>query len=275
LLTSNPYILEILLGISYLLLTYLLSFKVYKSYVISGLTTFALSIDPLLRMLSGDASFELGQACFLLAYTISVLYKKNNFILQGLFLGLFASSKFWGAVPFYVVALNGYNLLKKRFILKNFILQLLTGFVVFSLTYLKTFINYHGMFNIFFFQIKLLKYWALHSITNIPFASVLLFLTGQYKSWWGTNAIVSDSTWSFIWPILFIFAGIKIYSLVKKKSIHIDVLIAIIPIAYLFYLGAQAPFVRYFILILPFLYMVFIQQAVTYVHRFLKHRKHV
>lgn len=262
LLTKNPFYLEILLGIVYLFLIYVLAFRIFGSFIVSALTVLAIIFDPLFIMLSKDASLELGQAVFLLAYMLTILYKKENYLIQGIFLGLFASSKFWGAVPFFVLMLNGFNLFKKRLKIKTFLLHLLVGFFVFSLTYLKTFINKHGLFNIIFFQLKLLKYWVNHSITNFPFASIGLFLTGLYKSWWDNNLIVKSDGWSFLWPIIFFITGYRSITFIKKKLFNNQFLIFLIPFAYLFYLGAQAPFLRYFILILPFFYMTFFEWIV-------------
>lgn len=262
LLTKNPFHLEILFGMIYLCLAYLLAFKLFKSVVVAGFTSLLLLFDPLFLMLSGDASFEMAQACFLLAYTYVVLYKKENFLLQGVFLGLFASSKFWGAVPFFVLMLNGFNIVKKRISLKTFLLQLFVGFIVFSLTYLKSFINRGGLFNIFFFQLKLLKYWKTHSVANVPFSSISLFLGGFYKSWWGDQSIIKADVWSFLWPIIFLSPFPKILKFIKNRKIDITFLISLIPITYLLYLAIQAPFPRYFILILPFFYMTFVKLIV-------------
>lgn len=262
-LTQNPYYLEILFGILYLCLTYILTLKLFHSSIIAGLTTLLLSFDPLFIFLSADISLELAQACLLLAYLLAVLYKKDNFLLQGIFLGLLASSKFWGAALFMVLALNSFNFIKKRFKPKIFLLQLLVGFVVFSLTYLKAFINQGGLFNIFFFQLKMLNYWRHHSVTNIPFSSLSLFLAGFYKSWWGNQLVVRADTWLFLWPIMFFISFVKVIKFLRKKIINNELLINLIPILYLFYLGIQAPFPRYFILILPFFYMTFVKWVVN------------
>lgn len=261
-LTNNPYHLEILFGIVYLCLSYLLAFKLFRSTLVAGLTTLLLTIDPLFIMLSGDASFEVGQACFMLAYIFAVLYRRENFYLQGLFLGLFASAKFWGAVPFFVLAVNGFEYARKRLKPKIFVLQLLTGFIVFSLTYLKAFINQGGLFNIFFFQLKLLKYWKEHSVTNFPFSSLSLFLAGFYKSWWGNQSLVKAEVWFLLWPVSFIVSVYRSLVLFRRKYINNEFFTAIMPVAYLIYLGVQAPFPRYFILILPFLYMTLVKWGV-------------
>ncbi len=271
--TQNPYHLEMLLGIICLLLVYMFSFKLFGSYVVSSLTALLFVFDPLFTFLSADASFELGQVVFLLAYALAILYKKDNYVLQGLFLGLFASSKFWGAVPFFVIVLNGFNWFKKKFKMKIFLLHLLTGFIVFSLTYLKTFINKHGLFNIIFFQLKLLKYWGNHSVTNVPFASILLFLTGFYKSWWGKGSVVKADVWSYLWPVVFIITLGKLLGLIRERRFDNQLLIALVPITYLFYLGIQAPFPRYFILILPFFYMTSIKWFADKITIFYRHSR--
>lgn len=262
LLTKNPFYLEILLGLIYLCLSYLLAINLFKSVIVAGLTSLLLLFDPLFLMLSGDASLEMGQACFLLAYAYVVLYKKENFLWQGIFLGLFASSKFWGAVPFFVLMFNGFNIIKKSVSLRTFLLQLFVGFIVFSLTYLKSFINRAGLFNIFFFQLKLLKYWTTHSVANVPFSSISLFLSGFYKSWWGNRSIIRANVWSFLWPIIFLSPFPKILKFIKNRKLDVAFLISLIPITYLLYLGLQAPFPRYFILILPFFYMTFAKLTV-------------
>lgn len=255
LITNNPFLLEVILGIIYLLLTYLISLKVFKSNLIAEVSTLLLSIDPLLLSITNEISLELGQACLLLIYIYWSLYRKDNIIIQGIILGLFASAKFWGAVPFFMMFIYGYKIIKKEFNFKNFLLHLIIGFITYSLTYLKTFINHQGAFNIIFYQFKLLKYWLNHSISNIPFASIMLFMTGWYKSWWNNKGFLYSSTWSILWPLTIYTSLIKIFNHYKSRKLDQSLLIALIPVAYLFYLGAQAPFSRYFILILPFLYM--------------------
>jgi predicted membrane-bound dolichyl-phosphate-mannose-protein mannosyltransferase len=272
LLTKNPFYLEVILGALFLSLTYFLSLKIFKSKIVSLFTSLFLAIDPLMITLSADAVLELGQACLLLLYLYGILFKKDDYIFQGIFLGLFAAAKFWGAVPFFVAFSFVYKLIKKEFNLKNFILHLLVGFFVFSLTYLKTFINHQGIFNIFFFQLKLVKYWMQHSVTNFPFASLILFLTGFYKSWWGDYGIVRSPVWSILWPVSFIVSLVNFFVLLKRKRINLQLFVSLLPIAYLFYLGVQAPFPRYFILILPFFYMTLANYLVVFLSKIKKIR---
>jgi len=256
---KNPYLLEIFFGILYLFLSYFIAFKIFKKRIISILTCLFLLIDPLFFDISSQASYELGQAVFAMLYFYSLLFLKNP-IISGIFLGLFATSKYYGAAIFFVLFLNLYLFLKKDFFWKNFFTHFLVAFIVFCLVYIKTFINHKFLFNIFFFQLKLLKYWINHSITNLPFASIILFLTGFFKKWWEDYRFTWINTWTLLWPISFFtelyllrnFMKIKKFNL---RKIDVKILVFALPIIYLLYLGSQAPFARYFIIFLPFSYM--------------------
>ncbi len=260
LLFNNPYWLEIGFGIGYLLLIYLLATKITKSLALAFISTLLAALDPLLIMVSGDISLDLGQAFFMLAYLYLSWFYPEQILLTGLILGCFATAKFWGAVPFFFLITNGYLLYKKKLNLKKLALQLIIAFMVFNLVYLKTYLNTGGKFNLLFFQLKTLKYWFTHSTTTLPFSSVILFLTNYYKSWWGNNEIIKGESWSGMWPLMFIVALWLIITKVRQKQYDRLFIVAVIPVLYLFYLGAQAPFLRYFILVLPFFYITTVNQ---------------
>jgi predicted membrane-bound dolichyl-phosphate-mannose-protein mannosyltransferase len=256
---KNPYFLEIFFGILYLFLTYFLADKIFGKRIIAILACLFLLIDPLFFDISSQASYELGQAVFAMLYFYSLLFLKNP-IIAGIFLGLFATSKYYGAAIFFVLFLNFYLFIKKDFFWKKFFTHLLVAFLVFCLVYIKTFINHKFLFNIFFFQLKLLKYWINHSITNLPFASIILFLTGFFKKWWGDYRFTLINVWSIFWPISFFIEIYLLRDFIKTKKfdykkIEIKTLVFALPIFYLLYLGSQAPFVRYFVILLPFSYM--------------------
>jgi hypothetical protein len=213
-----------------------------------------MTVGTLLMTLTSGATFDVGQAVLMMLYGLTVLFRPKNFLLQGLLLGLFASAKFWGDVPFFILMFNGYNLLKHRFDLKTFLLHLFFGFLFFSSTYIVAFVHNNGNFNIIFFQLKVLKYWITHSTASVPFSSVILFLTGYHKSWWGDQGIVKGETWGILWPFSVLLAILTLKKDILQRQITKKTLFAFLPLVYLLYLGAQAPFIRYFILILPFFY---------------------
>jgi len=250
---KNPYFAQILLGIGYLFLTYYLGRKTFKNKATPIVACILMAIDPLFLDVSSQALLDLGQAFFSLLYLITFIFFPKNFILQGISLGLFASSKFWAPVLFFVAVLVTYKyFIRKEKKLKTTIFSFLLAFFIFSLTYLKTFIDFEGKFNIIFYQLKILKYWLKHSITSAPFSSLILFLAGYFKTWWGKKEIIRSNIWSPTWPLSFISS---IVGIIKNKKNSHKIIIFLIPLLYIFYIGFQAPFTRYFLIILPYLYL--------------------
>lgn len=266
---KNPYLLELFFGIIYLILVYYLGIKIFQKRIVSVLTILIFLIDPLFIDISTQASYELGQAVFNLLYFLSLLVWKSWF-LAGIFLAMFAGSKFYGATIFFVLLYHLYLNLKKEFNCKNFFMHLAIAFFVFNLFYLNSYFKQGLKFNIFLFQLKVIKFWLNHSITNLPFASIILFLFGIFKKWWGDYQFSFSHIYSILWPIslfsnLYLLKNNLCINLRKnainkkidifKKNLNLKILIYSISPLYLLYLGPQAPFVRYFIIILPFSYL--------------------
>jgi predicted membrane-bound dolichyl-phosphate-mannose-protein mannosyltransferase len=262
---NNPLIMQVILGIAYLVITFYFGKIIFKSAAIGLVASSFLAIDPLLSNVSSAALLDLGQAVFILLYLFFILNKDklsklNKFLLPGIALGLIAGSKFWaGALFFYGLSflyefLNNFKKSKIK-IIKNYALQGVVAFFTLSIIYLPAFINQGFKFNFIFFQLKLLKYWFNHSVTSVPLASLMLFVSGYFKSWWNNNLMQSKS-WIILWPISLVinlFLSIKLF--LKTRKINKIIFVLLLPLIYLIYLGIQAPFDRYFILILPFLYL--------------------
>ncbi|MFA9289270.1 MAG: hypothetical protein ACEQSA_05330 [Weeksellaceae bacterium] len=260
-LTGNPYYMQIILGITLLVSTYALAFQITKSAIISFTSALLLSIDPLFISLSGDLLLDLGQAAFIVLYLESRL-KMRHWLWQGFLLGVLAASKFWAAPLFFVGLLTVYQLYQtqqrgswRKFAFKSFILHLITAGITFCIVYTQAFIIDGGKFNIVFYQLKTLKYWLNHSVTTVPGASLMLFLTGYFQSWWGDKEVIRSPIWSWLWPVMLITATASGIKTLLEKKFPVEAFIALIPLLYLVYLGLQAPFPRYFILVLPFLYI--------------------
>lgn len=252
---GNPFLVQIFFGSAFLVMLFLLGLKIYKSSHVAFIACLLLVFDPVLIDVSSQTLLDLGQAFFLLLYVYLFFYGKNNYLLQGIVLGFFAASKFWAGPLFFVLLFTMYQMIKRQFVIKKFLIHLVVAFIIFSLTYAKTFINSGFAFNIIFFQAKIMKFMLDHDAHSIPFASVLVFLTGFVKTWWGWQDLIRTETWTLLWPISFIISILEVKNIILKKIIHEKTFVASIPLIYLLYLGVQAPFPRYFILILPFSYL--------------------
>lgn len=257
LLFNNPYIVQAVMSLSLLYLTFQLGLRTFKNWQVGLMGTGLMALDPLFISFSTHALLDLGQATLLLGYVLLIMYFPKRMVWQGIVLGLLFSSKFWAGSLFFLGLFTLYRMYSKQFVIKDFIKHLFIGAVVFCMTYFRTFINNYGMFNIVFFELKTLKYWFAHSVTSTFGSPLLLFLSGQLKSWWGEGAIVRERLWSPIWPVsLCASLVLSVQCLFKKNwKITKELMVYIVPVAYLVYLSIQAPFVRYFIVILPFLYL--------------------
>ncbi len=257
LLFNNPFVIQIGLGTLVLFLTYFLGQKIYKNSFVSLLACLLLMIDPLFLDVSSQPLLDMGQTVFMLLYTLAVFYYPTNFIFQGIALALFAGTKFWVTPLFFVGLFAAFNFYKKKLYLKNFFLHLLVALIIYSMLYLKTIINRGGNFNILFFMLKVLKYRLVHNTSSFFGSSILLFTTGFFKSWWGRRDFLIGNIWFILWPVSLFVVAVQGAIDAMKKKISIQTLIVFIPLLYLIFLGVQAPFPRYFLIVLPFLYLSF------------------
>jgi len=267
---NNPYYLQISLGIILIFFTYYLGKKIYKQRLPAFLACLLLVTDCLFLEVSSQTLLDLGQTILLLGYFLAIFYWKNYW-LEGLFLGLFASTKFWVTPMFFIVLFALYLLLKKELKIKQFIYHLVIAFGVYTLLYWQTFIYRHGMFNIIFHWFKTMKYRFVHNTSSLPGASLIMFSTGFFQTWWGKHEFIRADSWSILWPITLVFSCLKTYALIFKRNLKN--LLGAIPFLYLVFLGVQAPFPRYFLIILPFAYLNLANLAVEWVSsRKHKHR---
>ena len=75
---GNPFIVQIIFGILFLVLTYFFGLKFTKSSEIPLLACIFLILDPLFLTLSSTILLDMGQGVFLLLYLILMLYYQKN-----------------------------------------------------------------------------------------------------------------------------------------------------------------------------------------------------
>jgi hypothetical protein len=253
LLTRNPFYVQIFFGLALLLLTYFLGIKLFKNTAVSLVGAGLLLIDPVFGGMMNQALLDLGQAVFALAYVILMLFYPESYIMQGLILGFFAASKFWSTAILFVILIFAFKLFirKEKINIKKAGLSFVIAFVIFSLTYLKSFLNAGGLFNIFFFLAKDLRFMLVHNSASSFGGPVILFITGFFAPWW-QKGVVRAMDWSFLWPVSLVSS---IFLALKTKIRDIKSFVFLFPVTYLLLTSTQVPFTRYFIIILPFTYL--------------------
>ncbi|MGB3020258.1 MAG: glycosyltransferase family 39 protein [Microgenomates group bacterium] len=256
-LTDNPYLVQVILSVALLMSTYYLALRISESKIVAMGAVVLLSFDRLFISFSTQALLDLGQSVLIMLYLITSVYFRDKYWLQGIVLGLLLTAKFWAGSLFFIVFINSYLMLRKQFNLRRFIYQLGVGSVMFCLVYLRSFVAQRGAFNIIFFELKTLKYWFHHSVSSVYGASLILFTTGYLKSWWGAKEVLRAQYWSLVWPIGLCITAVVACKRILREKLRVSpaTLIYTIPVTYLGYLSIQAAYERYFIILLPYLYI--------------------
>ncbi len=225
-----PLLPNIIFGAILLFEVFHLGSLVFKNRLIGFLASVLLLIDPVFKEVTIYALLDLGQMIFILGFIITTFFWKKHWIGQGVLLGLATASKFYSPVVIFLGIIYLYKILTKQFSLKKEIAVLLVGFITFSLCYIKAF-----PFNIFFEQAKIIKFMLEHNHA-VEWGGIISMFFGGY----------------ILWPILFF---VNLYQLFRSKVSDPVFLLCILPTTYYLLLTFQLPFTRYFILILPFLYL--------------------
>lgn len=253
LLTGNPFWIQMIFGLVLLFLTYFLGTKLFKNKLVAFAGTLLLMADPVFGGMMNEALLDLGQTVFALSYFVLVFFFPETYIFQGIALGLAAASKFWSTAVIFVILTFGYKILikKEKINYMKLLLSFVIAGLIFSLTYLVAFVKQGFLFNIFAYQARVLKFMLSHNSAATLGGTLILFLAGSFKSWWGRGIIKSD-LWTILWP-----AGLisGIYLAIKTKMRDIKFFFYLLPLAYLVLTFSQDPFARYFIIILPFVYL--------------------
>lgn len=273
LLFNNPLIAQAILGLFLLIAMYLLGNKITGNPTVSFIATFLLILDPLFRDLVSKTLLDIGQTMLMLFYTYLVFFKKRNYILQGIILGLFAGTKFWVTPLFFIGIYFLYFLIKKEVKIKDWIFTFTIACITYSLLYIPTFIIKHGNFNLVWHILKTFKYLVDHDVSSYFGASLVFLMSGFIKAWWGTKQWEFIKPWFIIWPIGFLITTIcSLKNIITKRKISLKYLFGFIPFLYIIFLGVQAPFPRYVLIILPFIYLILVDRIYSLV-LFIKKKK--
>lgn len=253
LLTGNPFWVQIFFGLALLCLTYFLGEKLGLGKL-GYLGVLGLLVDPVFGGMMNQAFLDLGQAVFALAYIILEFFFPESYILQGIALGLFAASKFWSTAIIFIIIVFFYRIYirKEKINWKKTAISFTTAFVVFCLAYMRSFAG--GNFNIFSFLAKDFKFMISHNSASSYFGPIILFLTGYFAPWW-RGGVAKALDWSFLWPVglaVGVFEGIREF---REKAKNYNFFFYFFPLLYLLLESTQVPFTRYFIIILPYVYL--------------------
>lgn len=256
---GNPFLVQILFSVFLVTGTYFLGIKLFKSQLIGIVSSILLIFDPVYKEAVSNTFLDLGQAVFSLYYILVILVLPQSWLIQGILLGASAAAKFWSTTIalFVFVAFYKHVIIKEKIDLNYYLKKIVTAGLTFSLVYLVSFIQSGGAFNLPIFQLKMLKFMLDHNSATTFGGSLMLFLTGNYSTWWEASEVVRAHVWSVLWPV---GLAASIFVFLKNRKNYIGTL-AIYPLFNLISTATAVPFPRYFIIILPFIYLSIVHFA--------------
>lgn len=273
-LTGNPLLIQVMLGYLLLILVYLWGVQLTARPWVGLGAALLLLLDPLYRATLGEALLDLGQTVFMLAYLYFLFYRPRAWFAQGILLALFAGTKFW-ITPWFFGALLTLYFWVRRELRPYLLLHLVWSLVVYALFYTQSFRLTGGHFNLLWHMAKTVKYRLVHNTAAYPGASLLMYLTSYWQSWWGSHELLRSPVWSAFWPAGLIMSLVQAKKNFWAREISPSLFISVIPLAYLLFLGVEAPFPRYFLIILPFVYLALARGVLDLINRHTRVRKNL
>jgi hypothetical protein len=229
-LLGNPYVVQIFFAVALLFGVYFLGKLIFKKSTVGFFASLLLLIDPVFKEITLYTLLDLSQMAFFIWFLVAYFFFPKRKIISGILLGASLASKFYSPIIFYLGVIYIWKIYGKKFVLRHELTVLAFAFLTFCLTYFESF-----PFNIFFWQAKIIKFMLVHDSTN-EWGSILPMFFGGY----------------FLWPVSF-FA--TCYLIIKEKTKNLKFLLFLLPTTHILLMCFQTPFERYFILILPFLYL--------------------
>lgn len=194
------------------------------------------------------------------------------FMLCSLTLGFVISIRFFVLGAGLLFGMILYFLIEKKVQKRiiQFIFTLPLALLVLILSYIKTLQNGYSVFQIFSIQKYILFYHS--SKFTLPFSFWDLLIFNRWHTWWGTYAILKDDQWIIIWPIAAFISGVfLIFALLKKLSLKPSEKIVFLTLAALCaILSVGYTSTRYFLPVLPLLYILSIAFIAKYVLKVIK-----
>lgn len=275
---NNQHIIILFFGVLDLYLIYLLGKQIYFLKTTAIITTAFFSLEPIFRnQLTYTPLLDIIQLSFLLGmfyFFNKFIVKKENLIKYALIinflLGAFISTKFFGtgiAVVFSIlITLFIHKEFKK---IKLYILTLPVSIGILYLNYLKVLIDGYPLNKFLGIQRWIFEYNQGH-VTQ-PFTIWPLLILNKWHVWFGNIPVISDPQWMITWPIVAIISLITIFKnlILKIAKREVEILFFWI-LVYLILMSFIQASSRYFVILMPFLYLVSIYGIEQYIIKYIK-----
>lgn len=253
---KNEYVFSVLSGLFAIITFYFLARQVLKNTLISIALSLTLSLEPLFVSNYFLTLLDLVTLGFMNLYFYFILqYQSQKKIkaiyLAGIFLGLIASTKFFGLIAPVIAATGLFFLIKKDWkAMVHYLFGLGLSVLVLVINYFQFFAHGNSLMDF----LKLQKYiYTFHTLgrREMTFLNGSLFsliFTGNFFV--GVGKMAREAHFSIIWPISFVAALVN--SLTKRFNSPLMIWVAV----YCASMIMSFPNARYLILLLPYLYII-------------------
>ncbi len=274
---DNDSMVVLIFGVLSLGFLYLLSKQVLKDSTLALIPVTLLSFEAIFK---NQFVYTPLMDVFQLFFLIGTFYFFNkglvnrsllNFSLANLFLGFFIATKFF--ISGFTVIAAWYLVLlfmrdKKRLI--HLTITLPISLFVLLISYIRVF-----AFGYTFSKFLGIQRWVFDyhkSFLILPLSVWPLLLLNKWYVWFGNKPVISDPQWSITWPILtvgyVIIMTLYLLKLIPHKT-NINILLTW-AFVYLVFLSTGQVFSRYFVILIPILYIILIYGVVSCVKLIVK-----
>jgi len=270
---NNQHIIILFFAILSLFIMYLLGKQIYSSKITPLIPVVLFSSEAIFKnQLIYTPLLDIIQLAFLLTifyfFNKYIIDKKNsirNVLLVNIFLGFFISTKFFGTgiavVLSILITLIIHSEFKK---IKMFILTLPVAVFILYFNYIKVLIDGYPINRFFGIQKWIFLYNQGH-VTQ-PFSIWPLILLNKWYVWFGNKPVISDPQWLITWPIITIGSFLTIIINFAKRIAKREVEILFLWIlVYFFTMSFVQATARYFVILIPVLYLVIIYGFEQYI----------
>ncbi|MFH0864198.1 MAG: hypothetical protein V1858_03865 [Candidatus Gottesmanbacteria bacterium] len=247
----NQNIYALTIGLLCLLFFYKLNFLILKNKLWSLIPVVVFSFEPLFYQQLRAPYLDTLYLLLLMLTFFSFLKKK--FFLTGLFIGLMALTKN-SASTFLLLGLTlvGYLFITEREQIIKFILNLPVAIIIFILGYSRYFILGHNLREFLGVQKWILNFYSIGAKGSLGMVMPMFF--NHWQTWW--NGVIKISEWQITWPVTLVFSILYIVFSIFRHKFDASLLIVIWLIIFISFLSFIPVWPRYFLLILPFTYLL-------------------
>jgi hypothetical protein len=277
---ANEHITTLILGLASLVVLYAVGRQVFSSRLLALLPVLLLSFEPLyLNQLRITPLLDIMQLFFLLTFFLlfNIAHQRKKyvpyFILANCMLGAFISVKYFGIGASVFGAAVIVLIIRKdvRRVIQYIVTSVIAPIILLAM-YIQVLIGGYTLSAFLGIQKWIFLYNQGH--TTEPFTFFPLFLFNRWHSWWD-DSIMSDAQWQITWPLTFLMLLFILWVYYRYKEYRnsaLDVILAWV-VLYIAMLQIGYATARYFVILLPPLFIILVYGLKTAILLFLKAKK--